>query len=246
MALPPDTTLDHLVGGWTLHQLRKGQRYTSDDIVTAWVGVRERPAATSVLDLGHGVGSVGLFALRHLPQCQRLVGIELQEPSAALARLNAAHNGVAGRVEVRQGDLREPAVRAGLGRFDLVLANPPYLPPGSALSSPYPARAFARMELRGDVFDWCRVAAEHLAPEGAFVLCHSARDPRPEQALAQVGLTLRARQDVVFRAGDAPMIAIRVAGFGGDFSARAPVQVRGADGAWTAEYLALRDGVGLL
>lgn len=243
-ASAPATTLDRLVGDWDILQLRRGQRFSTDDILTAWVGLRVRPQARRVLDLGHGVGSVGLFALHHLPAQTRLVGVELQANSAALAAQNAARNGVGQRVEVRAGDLRDPEVCAGLGRFDLVLANPPYLPPGTALVSPYPERALARLELHGDVFDWCRVAAEHLEPEGAFVLCHSARDPRPEEALRQCGLTLRTRLDVVFRAGDAPMIAVRVAGWGGTLEERAPVVIRGADGAQTQDWLGIRDGAG--
>lgn len=240
-----DTTLDQLVGDWNVYQLRHGQRFSTDDVLTAWVGVRALPQARSVLDLGHGIGSVGLFALKHLPRCERLVGLELQARSAALAQKNAALNGVQDRVEVRQGDLRDPSLRDGLGQFELVLANPPYLPRGSALASPYPERATARLELFGDVFDWCRVAAQHLAPQGVFALCHSARDPRPERALAQAGLTLRARQDVVFRAGDTPMIAVRVAGFGGEAQELPPLVIRGEDRAWTQSYLDIRQGLGL-
>ncbi|MCK6522768.1 methyltransferase [Myxococcota bacterium] len=240
-----ETTRDLLVGGWFIHQLRRGHRFNTDDLLLAWLARRERPDAETVLDLGCGVGSVGLLTLAGLSPRARLVGVEAQAVSAALYRRTLADNGLDYRVTSREGDLRDPSTREGLDRFDLVLGNPPYLPEFAALRSPNPQRAAARLELRGDVFDYARVAAEHLAPNGVFGLVHSARDPRPERAIAAAGLTLRSRQDVVFRHGQPPMIALFTAGFGGERHDAPPLAVRGEDGAWTAAYQAVRAALGL-
>ena len=56
-------TLDILAGDWRIFQLRAGHRFSADDLLTAWTAVRANPTARQVLDLGAGIGSVGLLAL---------------------------------------------------------------------------------------------------------------------------------------------------------------------------------------
>ena len=82
-------------------------------------------------------------------------------------------NGIANRVDQRLGDLRDPAVLEGVEPCDLVVANPPYMSPGTGRVSPNRQRAVARFELHGDVRDFCRVAARHLAPGGRFCFVHA-------------------------------------------------------------------------
>ncbi len=233
-------TLDRLTGAWRILQLRRGHRFSTDDVLTAWTALQARPDALRVLDLGSGVGSIGLMVLQELTPAARLVSIEVQEVSVALARRSASINGVEARVTQIHGDLRELRLLEGQPPFDLVLANPPYLSPDKAVASPHPQRAAARLELHGDVHDYCAVAARHLAPGGCFCLCHSARDPRPEQAIEQAGLTLLARRDVRFRHGQAPMITLLEAGWSGTRRDPPLLEVRGEDGRWTGPYRAVR------
>jgi HemK-related putative methylase len=75
----------------------------------------------AVLDLCTGSG---IQALAVAARARRVVAVDIGARAAALARLNAALNG-AGAVEVRSGDLYAP-VRGE--RFDLILANPPFVP----------------------------------------------------------------------------------------------------------------------
>lgn len=238
----PEETLDQLAGGWWVFQHRQGQRYATDDVLVAWRGWRARPRARRLLDLGAGVGSVGLMALMRMPEHARLTAVEVQAASAALLRKTVALNDLGGRVVVREGDLRVPATLDAAGRFELVLANPPYLPPGSASRSPYPLRAGARLELHGDIFDYCRVAERHLDLDGEarFCFCHAASDPRPPRAVEAAGLKLLARQEVLFRAGRPPTIALYTCARAGERVDPSPLAVRDADGAHTAAYHEVR------
>jgi tRNA1Val (adenine37-N6)-methyltransferase len=239
--LAPEETLDRLTGAWWILQLARGHRFNTDDVLTAWTGLGARPGCRRVLDLGAGVGSVGLMVLQELPVDACLVSLEVQRVSHDLAVRTATLNGVSERVDARLGDLRDPEALDGCGRFPLVLANPPYLPPERAVASPHPQRAAARLELHGDVFDYCNRAARHLAPEGRYVFCHSARDPRPEQAIEAAGLHLLARRDVVFRHGQPPMLAIFECGAEDlEPQGRQPLAIRGEDGRWTEAYLRVR------
>lgn len=79
-----------------------------------------------ILDLGTGSGCLLLSALHEWPQAE---GIGLDRSAAALdvARDNAESLGLSGRADLRLADWHAAQWAAGLGRFDLILANPPYV-----------------------------------------------------------------------------------------------------------------------
>lgn len=234
-------TCDHLAGDWRIYQLKYGHRFSADDVLTAWTAARELPTARRLLDLGCGIGSVGFLTLWRLGPEAHLTGIELQPVSLALAQRTAALNGFAHRVDLRQGDLRELQLTS---QFELITGSPPYFPVGKALVSPHPQRAAARMELHGDVRDYCRAAARHLEPSGRFVFVHAAGDRRPEEAIAQAGLRLLARREVVVRPGRSPLIALFTCAFEGERVDPAPFVVRDAGNRWTEQYLSMRREMG--
>ena len=240
-----ETTLDRLAGDWKIWQLRRGHRFSSDDLFTAWLAGRECPGTRRVCDLGSGIGSVGLLTLWQLAPAATLVCVEAQELSAELCRRTLATNGLEARVESRIGDLRDPTVVPEERAFDLVTGSPPYIPLGRGVVSSNPQRAAARMELRGSIHDYARTAARILAPGGAFVVCFAAADTRGERALAEAGLHLHVRQDVVFRAPEPPLITVLLGRHeAGPCDRRSPVVIRGPTGDWTEAYLAIRRAMG--
>jgi tRNA1Val (adenine37-N6)-methyltransferase len=235
--MPAETTIDRLVGEWRIVQLKKGHRFSTDDFLTAWLAVRAQPAALRLLDLGAGIGSVGLMTLYHLPAGAQLTMVEAQEVSHALAKETIRLNALT-RATPILGDLRDTHVE---GAFDLVTGSPPYIPEGKGIASSNSQRAHARIELRGDVFDYCRAAARVLEPEGAFCFCHAAGDPRPAQAITDAGLTLVRRVDVYFRRGREPTIALFEARRSGARRENEAVVVREEDGEWTEQYRGIRE-----
>ncbi len=167
LTVAPEESLDAISGHFRLFQLREGHRFSTDDILTAWYGTAWCPTARTALDLGSGVGTVGMIVAWRLPGA-RLVTVEAQSQSVALARKSARFNGLAERFEIREGDFREPgAVRDG-ELFDLITGSPPYFPPGTGVESGHPQKVACRFELRGSVADYCSTAAKHLAPGGFF------------------------------------------------------------------------------
>ena len=153
-----DETLDAISGHFRLHQLAHGHRFSTDDLLTAWYGTTWAPTVSRALDLGSGIGSVGTIAAWRLPGA-RLVTVEAQAVSVALARRSAAYNGLSDRVEIREGDFRDPGVLQASERFDLVLGSPPYFPVGTGVEGDHPQKVACRFELRGDISDYARVAA---------------------------------------------------------------------------------------
>src|ERR1700739_4683661 len=93
--VPVGETLDALSGHFRIFQLKKGHRFSTDDVLTAWYGTSWCPSARTALDLGSGIGSVGMFAAWRL-QGARFVTIEAQEISVRLAKKSAKLNGLEG------------------------------------------------------------------------------------------------------------------------------------------------------
>jgi release factor glutamine methyltransferase len=85
----------------------------------------DRGAVRRVLDLGTGTGCLLLAALSEFPGASG-IGVDRVPAAAALARENARGLGLAGRAHFLVADWAAPLA----GRFDLVLANPPYIESG--------------------------------------------------------------------------------------------------------------------
>jgi ribosomal protein L3 glutamine methyltransferase len=82
------------------------------------------PKVARILDLCSGSGCLGIVAA-HLFEHAQVTLVELDTQAAALARQNIQLHGLGDRVKVVQADVTEPM--AARGRFDLILANPPYV-----------------------------------------------------------------------------------------------------------------------
>lgn len=85
----------------------------------------DRGAAHRVLDLGTGSGCLLLALLSELPAASG-IGIDSAPGAAAAARDNAVRLGLAARADFATGDW----AAALTGRFDVVVANPPYIASG--------------------------------------------------------------------------------------------------------------------
>ena len=84
------------------------------------------PGAGRVLDCGTGSGAL-LLAVLAMNQVAEGLGIDRSETALALARDNAASLGLAPRTRMELADWHQPGWTRDLGRFDLILANPPYV-----------------------------------------------------------------------------------------------------------------------
>jgi release factor glutamine methyltransferase len=81
-------------------------------------------ASFAVLDLGVGSGALLLAILAERPAARGL-GVDVSEEALAVARENAANLGLASRVALLRSDW---ASGLEAESFDLVVANPPYIP----------------------------------------------------------------------------------------------------------------------
>jgi tRNA1(Val) A37 N6-methylase TrmN6 len=239
--LEPGETLDGLCGHWRIFQLEKGNRFSTDDLVTAWYGTSWCPRAARIADLGSGIGSVALLAAWRCPGAV-VHTVEAQEQSLRLARKSIRTNGQEDRIFPRLGDLRDPDLFGDQAPFDLVTGTPPYWPEGHRLPASHAQSVPARLEVRGSIADYARAAARLLAPGGTFA-CVFPNDQR-ERALAslrEAGLLCLRRREFIFKEGEPYGLDVFAAARRRDLpegfetraacpEAEAPVLVRHADG----------------
>ena len=163
-----DFLLDRRV---VLYQPEHGYRVAIDPVfLAAAVPVR---SGERVLELGAGVGAASLCLAARVPAC-RITGIEIDEELAGLARDNIARNGLADRVSIHHGDLREPLPDLLPASFHHVMANPPFLPISAATVSPVRAKTRANFEDDTDLTAWVRAALLLAQPKGTLSFIYRA------------------------------------------------------------------------
>jgi release factor glutamine methyltransferase len=94
-----------------------------DAAVDAFAG-RDGPAR--ILDLGSGSGALLLAALSVFPRSAG-IGVDASEGAVDVAHGNSVQLGFDARAEWLHRDWRRPGWDMTLGRFDLILCNPPYV-----------------------------------------------------------------------------------------------------------------------
>jgi release factor glutamine methyltransferase len=131
---------------------------------------KDKPAAT-ILDIGTGSGVIVLTIALELPSAT-LHATDLSPDALALAAENAARHALTDRIVFHQADLLPPDGT----RFDLIIANLPYIPAEEIASLSPEVRHDPASALDGgaDGLDLIRrlieTAPDRLAPGGALLL----------------------------------------------------------------------------
>jgi ribosomal protein L3 glutamine methyltransferase len=130
----------------------------------------------SVLDLCTGSGCLAILAARHFPNAE-VDAVDISKDALAVAARNVGDHGLEGQIELYRGDLFAPL---GDKRYDLIIANPPYVDEAGMASLPQECRAEPKLAFDGgaDGLDIVRrildVAGKHLTPVGGL-LCEIGR-----------------------------------------------------------------------
>ncbi len=232
--------------GWMIAQRKGGHRHSVDDVLTAWYALQVSPQVKAHLDLGTGIGTVGLLILWGMGPEAELTCVEAQDVSYRLLRCNIELNGLSERVHAWLGDLREFSSER---KFPLITGSPPYFPAGSGVIPQDSQKAHARFELRGDVADYAQAAARLLEASGMFVLCFPARQrQRAVDEIAAAGLKIVRWRNVIPRVSLEPLFMLFACGFpeahAGVCEEEKPFIVREESGELSEAMLAVRRGFG--
>jgi len=153
----------------------------------------ESAREVKVVDLGTGSGAVALAIKRHRPRA-RVIGVDASVAALAVANRNSARLGL--EIELRQGRWYEPL---GGERFDLIVANPPYVAEGD----PHLGEGDLRFEPRDalvagtDGLDAIRAIAagapQHLAAHAWLLIEHGLGQDAAVRRLLEAAALERAQ-----------------------------------------------------
>lgn len=167
MSLGPVTEDGFLGGRLRLRQPKAGYRAATDPVFLA-ACVPAQPGQ-AVLDLGCGAGAA-LFCLGTRVAGLRLHGLEIQPDYAALARENAALNGL--QAMIFEGDVTQPDPALRALSFDHVLANPPFYDAGAATAPQDQGRDVAHRINAAGLESFVDQGLRRLRPGGTFSIIH--------------------------------------------------------------------------
>ena len=163
-------------------------RADSETLIDAAIAAFNDQPPRRVLDCGTGSGALLLAALAQWPEATG-VGIDRAGDALAVASENARRLGLDRRTQLRERNWDSTGWAADLGRFDLVLANPPYVEDDAPL-----ARGVRDHEPAGALFagadglDAYRVLVPQLpallAPGGVALVEIGSRQAEAVMALA--------------------------------------------------------------
>ena len=144
-----------------------------------------------ILDIGTGSGCIAIACAVAFPRA-RVDAVDLSAHALEVARRNVARHGVGDRLQLFLGDVYEPL---GEARYDLIVANPPYVSDEEMQSLPPEFLHEPDLALRAgaDGLDVVRRilagAGRHLEPGGALFVEVGDSDERVQQAFPGLPLT---------------------------------------------------------
>jgi release factor glutamine methyltransferase len=135
---------------------------------------------STCLDFCTGSGCIAIALAAKCPTA-KIVATDISADALALAKANAASNGVAERIEFLQGDglavLKDGSAAASPYQFDLIISNPPYIASAEIATLDPEVRDFdPRLALDGgaDGLNFYRMLAKEaksfLKPDGKIML----------------------------------------------------------------------------
>jgi FkbM family methyltransferase len=159
-----------------VRQPRNGYRAGTDAVLLAASIGPESVGTGPILDVGSGVGVVGLCVAARCPRAS-VVLLEREPNLVALARHNIERNGLAMRVSVVQADIARASGaldEAGIASetFAIVLANPPYHEEGRSTAAESRLKAAAHQMPQDALETWARFMNRMAAPGGQVAMIH--------------------------------------------------------------------------
>lgn len=129
------------------------------------------PPGGRALDMCTGTGIIPIL-LSARTKASYIAGLEIQTKAAQMAARSVELNGLSGRLEIFEGDVREASKIFAGERFDVITANPPYMKCNNGLVNPDDVKALSRHELTMDFDDLARESSALLCEGGRLFIVH--------------------------------------------------------------------------
>ena len=129
----------------------------------------------TVLDLGTGTGIIPIL-LCGKTELKKVIGVEIQEEVAKMAKKSILLNGLEGRFEILNCNIKELNKIYKKQTFDVIVTNPPYKKQNSGIVNENEKKVISRHEITANLEDFIKIAKELLKDKGELYMVH-----RPER-----------------------------------------------------------------
>ena len=242
----PGARIDTLSGNYIIYQPEKGQRYSTDDMLVAWLSVKSAktllPSPNRFLDLGSGLCSVPMIFLWAFPVAGGC-GIEISRDRFMLGTKSLEANGLSCRFKLIHADIRSKFIDE---KFDIITSSPPYYKRDEGPVSPNKDKAGVRFELNGTIFDYFKSASHHIEAGGFFTTVYPFQyAERVFEAAEKHDFCCDLRIDVIPKKTKPPLISLfRFVNGKKGLNEIETLTVRNEDQSFTEEYKAVRMELG--
>jgi len=176
-----DETIDDLqYKGLKLIQKKQGFRFGVDAVLLAnFVQIKKNDF---VLDIGTGTGIIPIL-LAGKTQASKIVGIDIQQEMAEMAKRSVVLNSLQERVKIIHGDIKNGTEYFSSSQFNVIVSNPPYMKKGGGLVNNHDSKAIARHEITCTLEDIIKESSRIVAAGGRLAMVH-----RPERMVDVITL----------------------------------------------------------
>ena len=137
---------------------------------------------SKVLDLGTGTGIIPIL-LCGKTELKKVVGVEIQEEVAKMAKRSVVLNNLEERFEVINKNILELNTIYENQTFDVIVTNPPYKKKNTGIINENEKKIISRHEITAELEDFIKVSKDLLKDKGEFYMVH-----RPERLVDIISL----------------------------------------------------------
>lgn len=160
--------------GLKIIQNEKGFCFGMDSVLLSDFAKNMKNNST-VLDLGTGTGIIPIL-LCGKTNLRKVVGIEIQQDVANMAKRSSQLNNLQDRFEVVNTNIIDLKNIYEKQSFDVIVTNPPYKKENTGITNENEAKLISRHEITADLEDFISISKDLLKDKGEFYMVH-----RPER-----------------------------------------------------------------
>ena len=160
--------------GLKIIQNEKGFCFGMDSVLLSDFAKNMKNNST-VLDLGTGTGIIPIL-LCGKTNLKKVVGIEIQQDVANIAKRSSQLNNLQDRFEVVNTNIIDLKNIYEKQSFDVIVTNPPYKKENTGITNENEAKLISRHEITANLEDFISISKDLLKDKGEFYMVH-----RPER-----------------------------------------------------------------
>lgn len=126
---------------------------------------------SKVIDLGTGTGIIGIL-LCAKTEISHMVGVEIQEEVYDIARRNIRLNKLEEKFTLMNINIKELEKRQEIGKFDVVVTNPPYKKENTGIQNENEKKLISRHEITANLEDFIKVSSQLLKDKKDLYMVH--------------------------------------------------------------------------